>query len=319
NAKISLIAVKNNFITDTVTDVDGNFNFKNLDLPDSAKVLLSAKKINNSNSVDISIYKPDYPPVIKQKREPYINAITAELAATTKPDSVQKHLQQIEDIRNRRMLKEVTVKAHKYYKREKPDLSNSANLNGPGQADQVIMGDQLKDCLNLADCLLVLVRGNLRLGSMTLIIDGAIIHSGINLNDLNPNTIHSIEVLTSPSYLGIYGGSAGTAALVITTKQGGDKDFFNNEPIPGTLRYSFPGYYKAHEFYSPKYDSPQSNALASDLRGTIYWNPNIITGTNGKTTLSYYNGGTKGTYRVVIEGINDDGNLGRLVYKYKVE
>ena len=106
---------------------------------------------------------------------------------------------------------------------------------------------------------------------------------------------------------------------MITTRRGGDISYLKMGPSPGTLWYTFNGFYKAHEFYSPKYDSPQSNTLASDLRGTIYWNPNIITGKDGKAILNYYNGGTKGSYRVVIEGINDDGDLGRMVYRYKVE
>jgi hypothetical protein len=218
------------------------------------------------------------------------------------------------------MLKEVTVKAHKVYHREKPDLSNSANLNGPGQANQVITAAQLKGCLNLADCLNELILNHISPAEMTLIIDGVIIRgtSGIKLNDLDANNIHSIEVLTSQSYLGIYGGAAGAAALVITTKRGG-KDYINTATAPGTHSYTFTGFYKAHEFYSPKYNTPQNNALASDLRATIYWDPNIITGADGKTTLNYYNGGIKGTYRVVMEGINDEGNLGRLVYRYKVE
>lgn len=34
---------------------------------------------------------------------------------------------------------------------------------------------------------------------------------------------------------------------------------------------------------------------------------------------NFFNAGSKGTYRVVIEGIDGDGNLGRQVYRYKVE
>ncbi|MDR3694768.1 MAG: hypothetical protein P4L47_09040, partial [Mucilaginibacter sp.] len=317
NAKISLIAVKNNFITDTVTDVDGNFNFKNLDLPDSAKVLLSAKKINNNNNVNISINKPAYPSVIKDKHTVDVNTITAEIPATTKPDSVQKRLQQIADIRNRRMLKEVTIKAHKVYHREKPDLSTSANLNGPGNADKVIMGDDLPDFPLLSQSLVGIYNG---VGNMALIVDGNI-EPAMKIDDLNPQIIYSIEVLARRNYTGIYGNDyiKKHGALVITTRQGGDKSYLKMPPSPGTLRYIYNGFYKVHEFYSPKYDSPQNKALASDLRGTIFWSPNIITGNDGKTTLNYYNGGTKGTYRVVIEGINDDGDLGRLVYRYKVE
>ena len=51
----------------------------------------------------------------------------------------------------------------------------------------------------------------------------------------------------------------------------------------------------------------------------IYWNPNIITNKDGKAAFEFFNADTKGTYRVVIEGIDSDGNLGRQVFRYKVE
>ncbi|BAU55194.1 carboxypeptidase-like regulatory domain-containing protein [Mucilaginibacter gotjawali] len=316
-AKISLIAAKDNFITDTITNAEGNFIFKNPELPDSARVLLSAKKTTNNNNVNISINKPGYAPVIKEKQATYINTITVELPAAIKPDSIQKRQQQIADLRSRRMLKEVTIKGHKVFKREKPDMSTSANLNGPGNADKVIMGDDLMDFPYLSQSLVGQYNG---IGEMALIVDGNIVPA-MNIDDLNPKNIYSIEVLASRHLKGIYGDGYINkhGALVITTRKGGDKSYLKMPPAPGTLRYIYNGFYKAHEFYSPKYDSPQSKALATDLRGTIFWSPNIITGNDGKTTLNYYNGGTKGTYRVVIEGINDDGNLGRLVYRYKVE
>ena len=73
------------------------------------------------------------------------------------------------------------------------------------------------------------------------------------------------------------------------------------------------------EFYSPKYDAPKTSAVIPDLRSTIYWNPNIITDKDGKASIEYFNADGKGIYRVVIEGIDDDGNLDRVVYRYKVE
>jgi uncharacterized protein YfaS (alpha-2-macroglobulin family) len=88
---------------------------------------------------------------------------------------------------------------------------------------------------------------------------------------------------------------------------------------PGVITYTPKGYYKAREFYSPQYDNPKTNQKMADLRSTIYWNPNIITDKDGKASFEYFNADSKGTYRVVVEGIDADGNLGRQVYRYKVE
>jgi uncharacterized protein YfaS (alpha-2-macroglobulin family) len=56
-----------------------------------------------------------------------------------------------------------------------------------------------------------------------------------------------------------------------------------------------------------------------DLRTTIYWNPNIITDKKGNASFEFFNADTKGNYRIVVEGIDENGHLGRQVYSYKVE
>lgn len=73
------------------------------------------------------------------------------------------------------------------------------------------------------------------------------------------------------------------------------------------------------EFYSPQYDDPKTNAQIADLRSTIFWKPSIITNKEGKASFDFFNADTKGTYRVIVEGIDGAGNLGRAVYRYKVE
>mgnify|MGYP001552047548 CR=1 FL=1 len=74
----------------------------------------------------------------------------------------------------------------------------------------------------------------------------------------------------------------------------------------------------AREFYSPRYEHNQPNNQA-DLRSTIYWNPELPTDKNGNASFDYYNADGTGTYRMVIEGIDDKGNLGRQIFSYKVE
>jgi hypothetical protein len=85
------------------------------------------------------------------------------------------------------------------------------------------------------------------------------------------------------------------------------------------ITYNPKGYYKVRVFYSPQYDDPKTNTQIPDLRSTIYWKPNIITTRDGKASFEYFNADSKGAYRVVIEGIDSEGNLGRQVFHYKVE
>jgi hypothetical protein len=79
------------------------------------------------------------------------------------------------------------------------------------------------------------------------------------------------------------------------------------------------GFNKTRQFYSPRYDRPNVNARMADLRTTIYWNPYVNTDANGDVKFDFYNGDGAGTYRVVVEGINAEGELGRQVYRYTVE
>ena len=78
------------------------------------------------------------------------------------------------------------------------------------------------------------------------------------------------------------------------------------------------GFNKVREFYQPRYTPGKENKLP-DLRTTVYWNPYLKTNESGKTSFSFFNADGPGTYKVVVEGINADGQLGRQVYKYKVE
>jgi TonB-dependent SusC/RagA subfamily outer membrane receptor len=205
----------------------------------------------------------------------------------------------------------------------------SENLNGPGNADDVVTADRLGNCGGfLANCLQGLIAGvtfrnnipfnNRANAAMAIVLDGNFIDSDL-FSDINPNNIQSVEVLLGPHYAAIYGSRGANGILLITSKKGRDAMSSYERYAPGVITYTPKGYYKAREFYSPQYDNPKINQKMADLRSTIYWKPNIITDKDGKASFEYFNADSIGTYRVVVEGIDADGNLGRQVYRYKVE
>jgi hypothetical protein len=79
------------------------------------------------------------------------------------------------------------------------------------------------------------------------------------------------------------------------------------------------GYSKVREFYSPRYDKGPEEAMLADYRSTIFWNPDLRTDADGQAEFGYFNAGTPGTYRVVIEGLDGQGKLGRKVFRYEVK
>jgi hypothetical protein len=155
--------------------------------------------------------------------------------------------------------------------------------------------------------------------TMSVIIDGIIL-SGQSLNDISKDDVYSVEVLRSGAAKAIYGtGIEPGGALIITTRRTADPRYVTSTIPAGLITYPFKGFHVKRIFYSPKYDHPKKDGERFDSRSTIYWNPNIITGIDGKAAFEYYNADTKGTYRVVVEGIDDDGKLCRAGYRYKVE
>jgi TonB-dependent SusC/RagA subfamily outer membrane receptor len=149
-------------------------------------------------------------------------------------------------------------------------------------------------------------------GPMLVVVDGV---EGTDFNTLMASEVETVEVLKYAN-ASIYGMRGGNGVIVITTKRGAGTDWKDIASI-GILPINVHGYYKAREFYSPKYES-NITSNHPDLRSTIFWKPELTTDKDGYASFDYFNADGTGNYRVVIEGIDDKGNLGRQVYRYKV-
>jgi hypothetical protein len=328
NGKVTLFTNSRGFfLIDTTSDNTGRFSFNNLVFGDSVKFVVQARTAKDRKNLHIDLDNITPPSTAKNRNAPGMLVNISDGLSPFLQNSAGWYAGQLKYglIDHAQILKEVKITA------KKNPAEHSANLNGPGSADQIVSGYQIAGmgCVQLADCLqgkLAGVRfmngkpylaGGFRAAPMTIIIDGVNVEADI-LNDLNASDIESIEVLRSIGYTAIYGARGGSGVLIITTKRG-ESNYEVRRYAPGVVTYSPKGYYKVRAFYSPRYDDPKTNVSVPDLRSTIYWNPNIVTDKDGKASFDYFNADTKGTYRMVIEGIDADGNLGRKVYRYKVE
>ncbi len=80
---------------------------------------------------------------------------------------------------------------------------------------------------------------------------------------------------------------------------------------PGTYLYKPLAFTLPKQFYSPKYTIANKNtAVGTDLRSTIFWEPNIITDASGKATVSFYSADKAADYSVIVEGTDMGGGLG---------
>lgn len=78
-------------------------------------------------------------------------------------------------------------------------------------------------------------------------------------------------------------------------------------------------FYKARQFYEPKYvgkDALKANTLRNDFRNTIYWNPFVKTDALGNATVSFYASDAITAFRVSVEGLSNNGQMGSETKKF---
>lgn len=302
------------------TDERGNFSFNNLVFYDTTRFVLNAANKKGGNNTQLVYHA--YRPALVANSVFYTSSdiSSAGILQAYLDNSKNKHDDYLKYDKGIQ-LKEVRVKAYK------KASYRTQSLAGAGNADQVLFG---KDLIpgNLVSALNGRLRGGVRFtqdgfpiskidtGAVLLVVlDGTI--TDRPLSSIFVNDVETVELLSPITSRGaMYGMQGAHGVLIITTKNGGDRDP-NNISSRGVLPLTLPGFYKAREFYSPVYDHP--NNERADLRSTIYWQPEITTDANGSASFEFYNADGKGDYEVIIEGISADGLVSAAKYVYKVQ
>lgn len=347
NQKVTLFAKSGgSFFKDTVTDATGKFVFKNLVFGDSTKFVVQAKVSKGQDNVELRIDTPAIAPVTDSRNGgpgaiKINNGNTAEIDMSAYIQNAKQFTMELQKYginQHPLLLKEVNVKD----KKGQDTFEHSQNFNGKGSADQTVTAKDLETlaCGRLTECLraklnnIVFKNGYMyvrKLGAldfttttefkdpMKVIIDGTMQEAEANLLDnINTGDVESVEILDNMHSTAIYGTQGSAGLIIITLKQGRKVNNYYKY-APGVVTYAPKGFYLARTFYAPQYDNPKTNEKMADLRSTIYWNPTVVTGLDGKASFDFFNADGKGTYRVVVEGIDAEGNLGRQVYRYHVD
>jgi len=316
------------FSANAVSDPEGRFKFTNLIFTDTAKVVITAKNNYNAKNLMLMVDGNTFPALPKNKFYPDEEA---NIDSTMRPYLLnsKKRLGSIQQI------KEVIVKAPTP---KGPSHTDYPALTGLSMmADHTVSADQLKSCTTLLICLQGMLAGvtfdnnnfyvsrDYNQGKkvpMAIFVRGMPVDVGY-LSSLSGTEVESIEIFLRDD-LGLVNNAYQTnGVLVINTKTvpKGTKislqDLQDLLPQPNVANFTPMGYNISREFYSPKYDVPKP--IGVDFRSTIYWNPRVITDKTGAASLEFYNADGRGSYRAVIEGWDKDGNLGRYIYRYKVQ
>ena len=340
SVQVQLFSTKPGFATTGLTNSDGTFNFSGFPVADSLTLFLQTKnKKSKSFNVGITVdeFKPPVFKTIPQRFMPwYVNSDTSLLKYIK--TVVEKKQEEIKLSGN--VLGSVTITAKKIIKYSK-------NLNGPGESDFAIEEKEVLKAgkVTLNDLLLSKILG-FREKEGAYVIQGLITHlivDGIDIewdggrkklvppaedleeyfNNIDAADIKGIEVMTTPKYQYRYKYaylhdpllpewnplmSPVKHAWIEVTTRGGQGIFqkkktgiFVHRPMPFT---------GPKQFYSPKY-AVKSPLVLTDLRSTIYWEPDVITDTDGKAVVSFYSADRPGTYSVILEGSDMNGNIGR--------
>ncbi|WP_164126121.1 carboxypeptidase regulatory-like domain-containing protein [Sphingobacterium luzhongxinii] len=317
---------------DTYTDKDGRFAFQDLNFPDSVKVTINARSNDNYRNLVINLDQSFYPEI--DSNNPY----KANDILNIDKQMVDYLANSKNEFRTSNLIDEVTVTASRKEVRTSKEFSA---LSGLSMADHRIEGDRLNGCNMLTMCLNTLLTGvtydsqtlkyyltrNYNQGSrvpVQFFLNGMPIDEN-TLNSIVPMEIEAIEIFNRDDLGTVSRLYQNDGVVSIITKKEKPKDpRMTMAQIEALLPKSnvvdlYPlGYIKERKFYTPRYDTDQSKST-NDYRTTVYWNPDVLLDEKGTISLDYFNADGNGKYKVVVEGIDNAGRIGRTVYHYNVK
>ncbi len=316
------------------TDAEGNFLFEQLNIVDTTRFAITPIDPKASKNLSINVFG------VNEKEEAIAKIYQGPPFLISQGFGSKENMEVNEAYRKYRgtTLKQVTITGN----RRIEAVENSSNLNGAGKADAVVLAKDLETTHNLVTYLTNHIPGlklsegkiysrdipekNVEFGGegafapppMLVIFDGMPVdQESFKIGNINPNDVASIEILKGTS-AAMYGINGMGGVIIITQKRG-----FNSDDDPkrksdkGIFSFSTIGYQTKREYYAPVYDIKTPPKY--DFRKALYWNPSVITSKDKKTALSFFNSDYVGKFKVVLEGINADGQIGRAIYHYEVQ
>lgn len=135
-----------------------------------------------------------------------------------------------------------------------------------------------------------------------ILLDGIPVQNATNIINYNPLKIESIEVLSSQVYFGenVFDG--------VVSFKSYSKDMWNDfEDSEFGQIHPFSGYHLSRNYYSPNYAVQDMKLMnIPDYRSTLLWAP---ISSNELKTIKFSSSDVPATYRVIVEGVDEEGNF----------
>ncbi|WP_028297307.1 hypothetical protein [Olivibacter sitiensis] len=314
---------------ETLSDVNGNFSFSNVMIADSSEVTISARNNDNYRNLKITLEGDNFPAVTPSTvaADNIVN-IDSTIAPYIQNSERQYRMQRMN------MLDEVVITARAA---PKPRHTEYPALSGLSPVpDHFIDGSRFTGCNMLIQCLQTAAMGLTFMDNFFYVTrdynQGSRVPVQVFLNgmpiDVNglmgvmPGEVESVEIFLRDDLGTVNRTYQTNGVLVVNTKKIettriSKEELANLLPKYNVITFTPLGYIPHKVFYSPKYTP--SSTPAADWRTTIYWNPEVELDDAGKATIQYFNADGRGTYKVLMEGFDEFGNLGRSIYRYQVQ
>lgn len=338
-ANVVLLSKKPSLFMQTIANENGFFTFNNLRPADSAVYFIQARNKNNK-SFNVGIKIDEF--VVPKFSNPNVNARPWFLNVdTTTRNIIKNRIENIQEQENLlgTKLKEVVILGKK-------TVRDSHNLND-GESDLTLTNEDMIKAgkKNLGEILFKNIQGfMIDEKRLVYVVGDQLVHliiDGVDVNFVRPEEmsrkdhmrgyldfitaedIKGIEVMKSPGLIVNYARQflnptedTNYHIFIEVTTHSGNGAFMNK--TPGTYLFRPPSIAYAHKFYSPKY-SVKSNTAQIDSRSTVYWNPNVVTDKSGVAKVNFYTTDKKGSYTILFEGGNMNGEIGSVKSKIVVK
>jgi len=320
NTELYLVSTKPELWKTTKTDKNGRFTFSDFPPLDTINFRVQTTRTFN---VGITVDEFIPPELTLPKDMPmpwYVNSDSTRLNYANKK---QAALDETFDAGKSKLLNEVEINSSKIYRPDPPYVSlNEEEIRNARPGKKPL---NLFDLLNQTD--------NIGRMNLRLIIDGKMYKSSTKaggpaktgevvafLEEFKTEDIKAFSARKLVLEEGAKKIDRVYLQISVTTNINLGMDHFtpSESAIPaGSYVYRPMPISWPHKFYSPRY-TVASPFTGKDRRSTIFWEPNLITDATGKASLSFYSADLPGTYTVIMEGTDMNGNFGYSRQKIKV-
>ncbi len=303
---------------------DGSFVINDLFFTNEKAIVLTGKDKKGKPNVVISLDTlTNYPKLISAKHQ-----VTGSLTEFQKK-SIQNTLERKEidaayDFENNfETLDEVTVKADRITKQQEVNNMYGAGDNTLNVTELAISETALHPLelvrgrvagVRVSGSALswqVEIRGPGSINSSTtplILVDNIEVPLDF-LNTIPARQIETVEVYKGAS-AAVFGVNGANGVLSFFTKPGGgDFSTYETGNVTTTI---LSGYQHYREFYSPDYSVKKDDHVKPDKRDVLYWEPMITTNEDGVYQLEFYTSDEPMDITVIVEGMTQDGKVGRV-------